>query len=40
MESIMNRPENELGYETSTEEKQMLDGTLVKELNDRRPGKK
>ena len=29
-----------LGYVTSTEEKQMLDGTLVKELNDRRPGKK
>ncbi|MDO4810266.1 MAG: hypothetical protein Q4A04_10005 [Eubacteriales bacterium] len=29
-----------LGYETSTEEKQMLDGTIVKELNDRRPGKK
>lgn len=29
-----------LGYETSTEEKQMLDGTLVKELNERRPGKK
>lgn len=29
-----------LGYETSTEEKQMLDGALVKELNDRRPGKK
>lgn len=29
-----------LGYEASTEEKQMLDGTLVKELNDRRPGKK